>query len=77
MAARRDGSAIKMNHVSANRSQRARCVVTAFSYATLRTAVVKVRKSRLDVYAPIGRKNLRRICVFAHLSKQIIEMLTR
>lgn len=56
MAARRDGSAIKMNHVSANRSQRTRCVVTAFSYATLRAAVVKTHKSRLDVYAPIGRK---------------------
>lgn len=43
-AARRDGSAIKMNHASVSGSRRARCVVTARGYATTRPAVVKVQE---------------------------------
>lgn len=62
MAAQRDGSAIKMNHVSVNSSQRARCVVTAFSYATPQPAVIKAHKSQLDIYARVGRKPLENLC---------------
>lgn len=45
MAAKRDGSAIKVNHVSVNSSQRARCVVTAFSYVTIQPAVINAHKN--------------------------------
>lgn len=71
MAAKRDGSAIKVNHVSVSSSQRARCVATAFSCVTIPPAVISTHKNQRDLYGRIGRKTLKN-CVFADLSKQKI-----
>lgn len=69
MAAKRDGSAIKVNHGSENSSQRARCVAAAFSYVTLQPAAFHVHENQLHVHGRVGRKPLKKD-VSAHLSKQ-------